>query len=355
MRKLVFSLGAVVALLVVTLVAALLFLNSAAGSRFILTQAKSYIEKEPGGRFEFSEGRLSALSGLHFKNLKIVFAKTGLKLEALIDSLDLDYAISFWHKRLTVERFELAGARIDYQTEGAAPGPTPAPKASASSLDDLLLSPPLEVLAPNLHIANLSLRFEGRSGGAVTRAEVEGLELQLALEVLPGKLSTQGKLALAKPVSYASEVVTGKMTVLADVDALWKVAVQRESDEWKLKLEQTSVQLGLTDLSLRQPALNVSLPRAKVDLKADASARVGSLAQLKGNSVEAVTVDLKASLSRLEIAQEKSRSSVDSQDIFLEAALSDAISFDLHHTLRGVSSGDLLTRPTGIESAPSAS
>src|SRR4051812_17418409 len=135
-----YSLGGVFVVVVAVLIGGYFFVRSAAGSRFILSQAKGILHKKDIV-LEYKEGHIDPFSVVRFKNLRLTKRVGNEEMDVTVPLLEMQYAVSILSRRVDVDKIRIEKPSITYRSisKTAAVSPTEEQRdLSSSKREDLL-------------------------------------------------------------------------------------------------------------------------------------------------------------------------------------------------------------------------
>lgn len=364
MRKLKcvgFSLLALVALVFVLLVSTLLFLNSKAGSDFLVARVKAKLAEISAtggvGQLDFKEGEFRLLSGFHFKSLNFTKAQEGERIVFTAQVLDAAYGFSFFPPRLELSKLRFENPRLDMEILSAQkdePADEAAGDDGGTSLDELVLAPPVEIFLRDIEIAGLDARVRIQSKDGENLVEVKGADLTLSLEAVPRRLVSVGKFQVREPVKIRHLTRDGYLAMSVKPSFEWDVAVVHENGQWNYRLSPFQFQVQASDIEMRTGEASVRMPSAFTRLKAVLLARSQALLQLGESGIESVEVNGEGELSGFKFFEKKQikpKASVEKHDFRVAIKLKEFIDIALNLGANGVQMpGTLLRRiDAGLE------
>lgn len=345
-------LGILIALgLLVTIpIAAVLFLRSEAGSKFLVGKLKEVLAQSeiaaPPNRFEFSEGRIDPFSGFHFRDVDFSRHQDGLNLEFSAAQLEIKYGFSLLSRRIEIEKFYVERPRLSLRMETAA-DKTQSPEATeaSGSFDEFIMELLAEVLIRKAVIKGLEARIEMTTGAQKSVIEIANADLSFGFESVAKRLATKGRFKTGQPVKMKS----GDFSFEAMTSAQWEVLIAREGEKWVYRLKPLELDLAVSNLIFEQRASNVkaNLPDLNLKLNSALFARSDTLLALDGNAVEEIEVQGQGEARDLRVEMEvpKAVREIRQQNFAISVRLKDDIEFRLQHIFAGLVLPETFKRP----------
>lgn len=194
------------------------YINSERGSQFLLAQVKKKLHQRTSVEFEYQEGTLKPFGRIHFEGLKIVQRTETGQIEIRIKSIDIQYTIHFWARKVAIQRFF-----VDHPTVLLRPLSSPSsplakptsasqPGAEASSsgsnqsdVSRLFRSPLVKFTIQKFSMLGLSMDLDLKTPEGNLKAKLRDASLDFSLELDPIQLLSELEFSL-KDLTLAQSV-----------------------------------------------------------------------------------------------------------------------------------------------------
>ncbi len=338
---------ALVALLIAVIASSLFYISTPSGSKRVMAFVQERLARDYDTTFSFDDARIEPLSGVHFKNLRILkplgkpVDKTlnkppaagsanhdvgdgskmapndGLKAKIEIASFDVEFDFSIWRRKLEIKQLILDHASIVVRMASLAVNE----EISAEPTDnenlflkfqDLVENPPATLRAPNIEIRNMDLDVHH----AVFSDETAAAQVQSAIILVhdlnfsggfifePADLQLTGKTKTAKENLLSLEMKdprTQKTTFLETqpfIDGDWNLKIQKDGTNWSYVVDPFNLLVQLEGVHARvvenTSRMEARIPFLETKVTAQILAQSQILFQLDKEAFQ--TVDIKSAV-----------------------------------------------------------
>lgn len=364
LRHVVGAVAIVIVVLSGIIAAAVLFVRSESGSRWLLAFVKAKVERSYDARVTFDEGRLDPFSSLSLTNLK-VRREPPQEMDIAVSRVELDYVFSVLKRSITVRRVLVERpslrAKIFAPTESAGDRAAE-PVQSNASLGGLLRAPPAAVEVQSLIVRGLDCDLEISSGDTKAKARIQGMDVETKLAMKSGRLESEGTLKMSGPMAFkaADEGPQGfQGSGLFSGEAGWGARVVFEEGRWNYEIKPTRVRAHLRDFKFSQRfagAASRSIELGRLDIENDLSLLAHSRELFsfgKGTKVERDAIKSSLTAGPLLAVQKDAggttRVSVPSQKLEFESSLGDAVLVKSRYLAHSADVGGVFARPADAE------
>lgn len=353
-RPLWFGILITLGLLIAIPIAAIVFLRTESGSKFLVAKLKEVLAQSaitaPPNRFEFSEGRIDPFSGFQFKDINFSRHQDGLNLDFSAAQLQIEYRFSLLSRRIEVKKLYVERPRLHLRMETAGEKEQASEATESSgSFDEFVMEPLAEVLIREAVIKGLEARIELTSGAQKSVLEMADADLSFAFESVAKRLATKGSFKTGQPVKMS----TNDLNLEATASAQWEILVAREGEKWVYRLKPLDLDFAVKNFVFEQRKSNLKakLLELKLNLNSAFLARSVRLLALDGNAVEEIEVDGRGEGRdlRIEMGNPKAVRELRNQNFSISARIKDGIEFQLQHALAGLTLPEAFTRAVGAK------
>lgn len=357
--------GFVVACLVLA-VGAYFFVRTAAGSNFVLTQAKNYLASSRKMKLEYKAGRIDPFAFIHFENLKLTQATAETRMEVAIKSIDIRYSLSLFPRGIRFETFTVDEPSVLFHStsKAAVPGGAAAPASGekAYSIEELrryVLSPTVRVAVKLFSVENLALDFDYQEPKYSVKAILTGVGGHASMKLLPGDDLFSGDFHTGSS-GHLSLVADGRqaaMELAPQASAKWGAVIHQEKGKWIYEIQPSEMQFGAAELTASQggEATGSRLAVGKVQVNSTAKLRVSTSSLFAFGPRSFEVVDFKGSFTTGEgsferdVAGKKTQGRFASQESSFNTLLDKEFGIGFDSVTKGLFAEAYLTKPAFVE------
>jgi hypothetical protein len=334
-----------------TLAGGVLFLHSPAGQSFLLGKGRAFLGSKFHIDIQYSEGSLDILSGLHFKDLRILIRQDSLDADITITSLDLNYVVQFMTRHLEIEDFKILHPSVKVtMRKSNQPEPQKESANPAESLRSFLESPLATVRLRHFSLENLVADIKNEA----MKITIRDLSLFASLDVSQRFFGLNGELRSGQPML----IQTSDLRAQLALSGTWDMTLKKEGRDWLYEVKPTHLQILAQNLELAQiqsnskTTLRLESAAFKSDLQLHAKAE--RFFNFDRASFQTVDVAAKIDFGKLSILQGQKNQApqiitISSQELGLVSKLADNIKTDLHYHATDAFTKTDLIKPIDID------
>jgi hypothetical protein len=261
------TLVATVLVLLVGITGLYVFSRTPAGSRFLLSQAKSYLATKKI-EITYDRSEVDPFSHVRFENLKLIqHLEEGNRMEVGIGSLDIHYALSLFSRSVAVDNFKAKGVTVlvherfkdvpvaavekneEYESSSGN-------RFSLEGLKEKILYPPVKISLKECSLEDLVFDVAYHDPSTSVIADLGIKEIHFDLDFARTALSFGGGISL-KPSNHASVSIL-RAGVRTNFEAAAKAvvsfsgALKYVDGEWLYDIKPISADLDLDKVAVRQ-------------------------------------------------------------------------------------------------------
>ncbi len=296
-----------VLIVLVFLAAVILFLRSPSASRILIAKTQDVLAKSFNTQLTFSDGRVDIFTGLHFKNLKILWKSGENKADIAIDEITARYEFSILSKSfdlkvLQIEHPAIVFSAISEKIPAEVAATSPADFTSLiKSMREFFENPPVRVKIENFSLHHLDLQFTKGNPVTELKAEAHNLDFNLSFASLKNQLAAKSEfttgddltvMMIAKKNPAIADSPSGETSLKLKFVGKLDAGIHQDKGLWLYEIKPTQFLMDLKDIHVGQEnsarVMHVKIPLLHSTSDFKLLAKTAELFALNRNSFDVV-------------------------------------------------------------------